>query len=148
MEIFPSEERKEQLLAIMTRLGTASVEVNFCGGGDSGEITDVNLLRADRTPIDISAESLDWEEESSLFEAGEWKRTITTKRFTLSEALRAVTYVALDHSNLDWYNNEGGQGYLLMDLTKTPPLIELDVDINITDTENHIFTFSGTREEK
>lgn len=60
---------------------------------------------------------------------------------TLGEIVESLCNTALDHSELDWYNNDGGQGYFTIDLTTDTPSVTLDVGINHMTTEDHVFDF-------
>jgi hypothetical protein len=139
--IFPSASRKKDLMTLLKMLGGEFVEVSFSGGGDTGEINDVTLLDQNSNPISIAGAELEWEEVSSYHdpEVGEWRTRSTTLMMTLDKILTQVTYDALETTQLDWYNNEGGQGTLHIDLTKEPPAIELNVEVNYIHTENHAF---------
>lgn len=145
--IFPSPSRKKDLMTLLKMLGGERVEVSFSGGGDSGAVDDVSLLDQNGKVIDIAGAELEWEETSSYHdaEAGEWKTRSTTTMMALDKILTQVTYDALETTQLDWYNNEGGQGTLHIDLTEEPPAIELSVEVNYIHTENH--EFDMTEEE-
>ena len=75
----------------------ASIEVDYSGGGDDGCIDDVRYEDIDENKIDILMEpdvSAEWDD---------------------------LIYDMLSHHiELDWINNEGGYGQMMIDCTKTP----------------------------
>ena len=139
MSAFPSPEHKIILLTQLRTLGVKTVEVAFSGGGDSGDIDDVNAYDNDNVDINLTAHHLDWPEESSIHDpdTNAWITEVKTVTKSLDDILKDVTFDALAASGLDWYNNDGGQGSLLIDFNKSPPEISLDVGINFTTTEDH-----------
>lgn len=139
MSAFPSPEHKIILLTQLRTLGVKSVEVTFSGGGDSGSIDDVNAYDNDMKDVNLTAHHLDWPEESSIHDpnTNTWITEVKVVTIPLDEVLKRVTNDALAESGLDWYNNDGGQGSLLIDFNHSPPEISLDVGINYTSVEDH-----------
>lgn len=139
MSAFPSPEHKTILLTQLRTLGVKTVEVDFSGGGDSGDIDNVNVYDNNMKYVDLTVHSLDWPEESSTLDpiTKTWVHTERTSLKSLDHILRNVTYDALAASGLDWYNNDGGEGALVIDFNKSPPEIRLNVGINYTTTEDH-----------
>jgi hypothetical protein len=148
--IFPSKERQQTLMTLLKMLGGDKVEVSFSGGGDSGEVNSVELIDPKGGYIVLDNAELEWEAESSDFdaEANKWVKVTKVELRPLAQILTDITYAALDTTSLDWYNNDGGQGTLTIDLTTTPPSIELNVEINYTHTESHGFEFTDEEEEE
>jgi hypothetical protein len=138
MSAFPSPEHKIILLTQLRTLGIKTVEVVFSGGGDSGDIDEVNV-DSNNTYINLTAHQLDWPEESCRHDpdTNAWITEVKVVTIPLDEVLKRVTNDALAASGLDWYNNDGGQGSLTIDFNKSPPEISLNVGINYTTTEDH-----------
>ena len=149
MSAFPSPEHKIILLTQLRTLGVKSVEVTFSGGGDSGSIDDVNAYDNDNADVNLTAHHLDWPEESSIHDpnTNTWITEVKVVTIPLDEVLKRVTNDALAESGLDWYNNDGGQGSLLIDFNKSPPEISLDVGINYTTTEDHTINLNEEDED-
>jgi predicted phosphoadenosine phosphosulfate sulfurtransferase len=149
MSAFPSPEHKIILLTQLRTLGVKTVEVTFSGGGDSGSIDDVNAYDNDMKDVDLMVHSLDWPEEVSTLDTTTktWVHTEHISLKSLDHILRNVTESALAESGLDWYNNDGGQGSLLIDFNKSPPEISLDVGINYTTTEDHTIDLNEEDED-
>ena len=139
MSAFPSPEHKIILLTQLRTLGVKTVEVAFSGGGDSGSIDSVNAYDNNMKDVDLMVHSLDWPEEVSTLDTTTktWVHTEHISLKSLDHILRSVTNDALAESGLDWYNNDGGEGVLLIDFNHSPPEIKLNVGINYTTTEDH-----------
>lgn len=61
---------------------------------------------------------------------------------TLEDVLKDLCNEALNKSNIDWYNNDGGQGHMTIDFAADPVEIELDVEQNVTSVIPNKFVFS------
>jgi len=154
-KLFPSKEHRIALLTRLRTLGTTSVLVTFSGSGDSGNIDEAELyVGAEGKRMAVPhGEVLDWVSYESRYNPnaslGEsaWTRVETPVRMELGEVLKNMVADALEESMLDWYNNDGGQGQLLIDFTTSPPTINLEVGINITTTDEHSFDFTDDDEE-
>lgn len=149
MSAFPSPEHKIILLTQLRTLGVKTVEVTFSGGGDSGSIDDVNAYDNDNADVNLTPHYLDWPEESSRNDpdTNAWITDVKVVTKSLDDILKDVTNSALEESGLDWYNNDGGQGSLLIDFNKSPPEISLDVGINYTTTEDHTINLNEEDED-
>ena len=147
---FPSKDKKELLMTLLKVMGGAKVHVSFSGGGDSGNIDNAELLDAEGNRIDLKGAEFEWESEESYHdpEEGKWRMRSVVETMPLNDILVKITEDALESTDLDWYNNEGGQGALTIDLTTTPPSIELSVEINYIHTDTTNFDFTDTEEEK
>lgn len=147
---FPDPERKKLLMTLLKVMGGHKVEVSFSGGGDSGSIEGVFLMDSDGNEIKIDGAEFEWHEYSSSFdnEAKGWNYTTAYKVMPLSDILTQICDDCLETTNLDWYNNEGGQGSLEIDLKTDPPTINLNVGINYTHTDDHNYDFSQDGEEE
>ena len=146
---FPSKEKKTMLFNMLKVLGGHRVIVHFQGGGDSGEIEQGILYDANEKEIDMTGITYDWDSEQTNFDpqTNKWVTVESTNQTELSDILRIVTETMLENEGLDWYNNDGGQGQLTIDLTKTPPTVVLTVGLNYTSTEEHEFDFTEDEDE-
>jgi len=149
--IFPSKQAKQDLLTLLKILGGCTVEVSFSGGGDSGSIDHACLLGHENVgEISLENVTLPWPEKSSKFDESErnWVETTTLNpAMPVKDILISMTEQALENEGLDWYNNEGGQGRLTIDLTSNPPTINLNVGINRTETDDYDFDYSEFDDE-
>jgi hypothetical protein len=153
MSLFPSKFHRDLVLTQLRTLGVVNVEISFSGGGDSGSIDAARCCDANNKVIDLPDTKFDWPRERTTFDTNlttghPWKRETYVEKLTLAQILEALTNDALEEQNLDWYNNDGGQGSLTIDFTQSPPDIQLNVGINITTTEDHEFNFSDEEYEE
>lgn len=147
---FPNPDRKRLLITLLKVMGGHKVEVHFSGGGDSGSIDSVSLYDTNDEEINLKGAEFEWETEISEFnqETKVWDKKPEVKVMPLAEILKQICEDCLETTDLDWYNNEGGQGTLNIDLSKEPFEISLYVGINYTHTEDHHFDFSKDEEEE
>ena len=136
-DIFPNEQEKTTLLTQLNLLGAKKVRVEFQGGGDSGQVEYVGYQDKNDEWNTIPDEITSWTKQTYGSQEPQ------QERISLDEVLEDLCYRALDKTGLDWYNNDGGQGALVIDFTKSPTLIKLDVGVNYTTTEDHEFVIDG-----
>jgi hypothetical protein len=127
---------RDFILALLGTLGIKEVQIQFDGSGDSGTISEPALPRGDDIFIDVPCKYSKWEN-------GRFCETVTIEPRTLSQALKQVCEEALENCNVDWYNNDGGFGYMSIDLTTNPPDIYLEVNQRIVDTVHHEFRYGN-----
>jgi len=89
-----SKKKDEKLNLAMGLLGLSeqgvkTIRVEYSGGGDSGDIDDVNYHDLDEKHVDIK---------------------MTSKMDKFEEALKEFCYTRLQDTDGDWINNEGGNG--------------------------------------
>ena len=129
--IFPSNEEKQKLLTQLNLLGAKQVYVEFRGGGDEGQIESVYYQDRQDNHLEIPKDMISWTQIAY------GNKTLEPKEMTLVDVLEDLCYRALDGTGLDWYNNEGGQGSLVIDFTESPPKTSLNVGINHMSTEDY-----------
>ena len=136
--VFPSEEKKLELLTRLKLLGAKEVTVRFQGGGDSGEIEGIEIFNGERC-INVDDEKLDWPTSTSVFneETKEFEVQTSENHLSLESVLMNMTEEWLNHTGHDWYNNDGGQGALTIDFTQSPPKIELEVGVNYVEVNQY-----------
>ena len=150
MSAFPDKDSKQLLMTLLKVMGGHKAVVGFQGGGDSGSIDDVTLLNRKDEQIDIEGATLPWTIKKSVWDKDEsrWVTTYEKEDYPLEKILIEVTENALEETGLDWFNNDGGQGTLSIDLSQDPPQITLDVGINYTRTDDHQFDLTDEEEEE
>ena len=139
---FPDKDKKHVLITFLRMIGAVQVEVQFQGGGDSGEIEEARAYDKDGKELDLSVSKLDWTTEKEVFKDGVWVAETEQDFVVVKDILRSATETMLENEGLDWYNNDGGQGRMLIDLTAEPPVITLEVGINYTQTDEHEFDYT------
>lgn len=128
--LFPSKHYRDALYAQLKLLPIVGVSIEFQGGGDSGEIYSIAPLKASDEVNEINLKDV-----SILWQGVNGAETM----MPLDKILEDVGYAALDMSNLDWYNNEGGQGSVEIVLNDGEPYVVMNMGINYTTTEDHTF---------
>lgn len=148
---FVDKEQKRLFLTLLKVMGGRKAEVAFSGGGDSGTIDDAVLLDQDDNPIDLSNATFDWHEHKGVFNEAEdkWEKTFEkVPNKPVKDILTQICEDALEETGHDWYNNDGGQGSLTIDLTTTPPVIELNVEINYMHHDSHNYDYTDEEDEE
>ena len=146
--VFPSKEKKTLLMNMLKVLGGHKAVVEFQGGGDSGEIHNAVLYDQNNKEIDCTGITFDWHSQSDTFNDVVWDTHSKFGPVPVLDILRDVTEQMLENEGLDWYNNDGGQGELQIDLTQSPPAIVLNVGINYTQTDYHEFDYTDEDEDE
>ena len=99
-----AQTERNKLAIEMQAAGVNKVHISFSGGGDSGQVDEINITMADGF----------------------------TEPEGLDDRLRDFAYKFLEGTGIDWYNNDGGQGEIEFDLTSVPPAFSANVDVNET----------------
>ena len=146
-DLFPGVADVEVLLVTMKTLGAIEVTASYSGSGDSGQIDDIMLSNGSQA-IDISdivvmASPVTHE----MVEVNTTWRTVKTVKgepveTPLRDVLESACYAAIDaagHSG--WENNDGAEGTLTIDLTKTPPTFTLMHTEFYQESNDHEYTF-------
>lgn len=144
---FPDKDKKNVLITFLRMIGGVRVVVDFQGGGDSGEVSNAQLFDKHEKTIDITKSKLDWSTEKDVFKDGVWSTESEQNFVVANDILVRATETMLENEGLDWYNNDGGQGSLTIDLTTEPPTMLLDVNINRMETDNYEFDYTDPEEE-
>lgn len=139
-QIFANEQEKTTLLTQLNLLGAKQVRVEFQGGGDDGQIEGVYLINNNDDYITVPDDMIAWTTQTYGNQQSEQRPT------KLVDALEDLCQRALDNTGLDWYNNEGGQGNLIIDFRDSPPTIRLNVGINHMSTEDYEYDLNEEME--
>jgi hypothetical protein len=141
-----TKHHNEWLFATLKLKHISYIEVQFQGGGDSGEITDVLAYNSDHQPIDITDTNMLWRERTDSFdhEAKKWVVSLKDGCTTpLKNVISEVVNTLLTNTGIDWYNNDGGQGTFTMNSTTNPITANMTVEENITTTNSNSFAYEG-----
>jgi hypothetical protein len=147
MNLFPSKAKKDEFLTRLKMLGVRYVEVTFSGGGDSGEINGAYAQDSNRNQIDIKEEKMVWPTTESYEENGQWHRREVNKEMLIEDILKDMTEQWLESTGHDWYNNDGGQGEMLIDFKQSPPEFTLNVGVNYTKIDDYSYSLDEDDEE-
>lgn len=132
-------ERFSLCIDKMKSYGVKAALVEFYGGGDCGQIENVNIEPdpPEMCRVSVTEEKYirDYNEETKQYDC---RKENVTKLMTLEQALEALTYQALDETNVDWYNNEGGGGSLEIELSGDTPQIKFHVYYNVVESVTEV----------
>jgi hypothetical protein len=123
-------ENLRRVLQVLREQGVNHVRVSFDGSGDSGSIDWVEFdppINSDTIRIEtitVSREHVD----------GQWRYARGTAETGIADAIEEITYDYLAKSNVDWYNNDGGFGDLVIDVLEGT--VQLDVSVRVTESQS------------
>jgi hypothetical protein len=140
-KFFDSKEEMIALTAQMKMLGVKEVSISFQGGGDSGEIYSIDTYNMNNESIPIPDDMVSWTKQVY----GDQEKT--QSNISIDKVLDDIGYRVLDATGMDWYNNEGGQGTVHIYFDDELPRIEVNMEINVTHTEDHDFTYDPYDDE-
>lgn len=124
-------ENLRRILPVLRQHGIEVVTVSFNGEGDSGSIDDISYAPRERGD-EIKSLPVEHFGTSTFFDEGQWRRQAGLRQSTLNEALDELTYDYLEETGVDWYNNDGGYGELVIDVQAGT--VSLDVKVRYTET--------------
>ena len=126
-----SKNSRDVLIRLFMSQNISKVRVEFSGCGDSGSIEEIDITWADG--IDRNEEAN--KATSSVDEKAGWGDFLGLKA-----TIREWSDEYLGTCNVDWYNNDGGQGHIEFDMTNVPFKFECSIDQNISTSENAYYT--------
>src|SRR3954454_22088958 len=113
------DELRSAVLAKLIENGVAEVRIEFDGSGDEGQIEDITCTKADGTPG-----ALDWPCDipgkvthaaaSESFIPSNKTPSEESRPMTMHELLDEWAYELLVEVGLDWVNNDGGYGEIVI----------------------------------
>lgn len=138
------KERRRLLAETLKPLGVVRVEVDYDGCGDSGDIQEVRALkkgsRSGKEQLaDLNGQSVTVERFESVYNAGrkDWDRKPYQATVTLKEALSDFALDFLSFLGIDWYNNEGGYGTIVLDVAEGEAKAEHNYRIESSEYSEH-----------
>ncbi|MEO0510825.1 MAG: DUF6878 family protein [Verrucomicrobiota bacterium] len=105
-----------RLLPILRKHEINMINVSFDGCGDSGSIDRISFDPAEAD--DIQNAKISYLKSQSQFEDGTWLHTTSEVEGRVEEAIEELTYDYLEETGVDWYNDDGGFGELVIDVRK------------------------------
>lgn len=127
-------ENLRRVLPVLRQHGIETVTVSFNGEGDSGSIDDIFYTPMDRGD-EVKGLPVEHFGTSTFFEEGQWRRQAGLRQSTLNEAFDELTYDFLEETGVDWYNDSGGYGELVIDVQHGTVSLEVQVRYTNTSTE-------------
>lgn len=120
------EARLALLRAIVKDRGITSIYVDFSGSGDSGSM--------DRVCFDVAE--------------GKDKVCFEDLDTELVSWIEKVANQAVEATGVDWYNDEGGNGKVVLNPTDGSVEVEMNQAVTTYDTSNHEYNISDLVESK
>ncbi|NKB55087.1 MAG: hypothetical protein GKS00_02020 [Alphaproteobacteria bacterium] len=114
----------QRLLPVLRQHGVEGITVSFDGSGDEGAIDDI---RCDGATIDPRGVHVEIVQAVRRFEDGQWVSTRELHRVSIADAVHDLTDDYLEETSVDWYNNEGGYGNLLIDVARGTVTLDICV---------------------
>lgn len=124
-------ENLRRVLPLLRDHGVSEVTVEFDGSGDSGSI---QAIHYDVDSFDENGIYLEVAEVQQVFNQDErrWINTRIESHKTLGKAIDELTYDYLSESDVDWYNNDGGFGELVINVVEGT--VSLEVSTRYTES--------------
>lgn len=131
-------ENLRRILPVLNEHGVRTVTVSFDGSGDSGSIQGIEYDEKTLTPSSILVEA---NVVQRSFNGREWIANHVLQPMNLNDAIEAVTDDYLAETGVDWYNNDGGYGELIIDVAEGT--VALEVNVRFTESSTQ---YSSTKE--
>ena len=125
-------QNKDTLFAAMRAAGLTEIIVTFDGGGDSGQIEDIDARRGDAVvPMPDT--------ELTLAQVSWGISEIATNTMSLSEAVESLAYDLLSDSHGGWENCDGAFGAFHFDAAAGTILLDYNERFTSSAQFNHTF---------
>lgn len=129
---------RAMMMAALLRCGVATMTVHFDGGGDSGQINDIEvnwlLNGTDRTLKDIPLGNKLKQAGGQTWNGTRWETIWREKDgASVQDVVEEVAYSALSATDVDWVNNDGGYGEIT--IVPAEDTIKIDMYARITSSE-------------
>lgn len=120
-----------EVLPVLRQSGVENVTVSFDGSGDEGSIYDVVC-----TPeIDLGAIEVRLCSTRRAINNGFWEQTVVQEVQSMPDAIEALTYDYLSSTDVDWYNDDGGFGEMIIDVAEGTVSMSIDCRYTESTTE-------------
>ncbi|MEM7146335.1 MAG: DUF6878 family protein [Verrucomicrobiota bacterium] len=128
----PKESYMDNLRRILPMLREHKVErisVRFAGYGDTGSIEEISYFPT--VKADIHNRPIRYKKFTSSFNSDiGWTEQLVETTGPLDDAIESLSYDYIQETGVDWYNNEGGFGELIVDVVAGS--VSLSVSVNQT----------------
>lgn len=129
-------ENLRAVLPVLRANGVESVRVTFDGSGDSGSID-----AAEYEPkIEAGDIMVQVQRGTQEFVQGEWRHFAGLEEVSLSNAIDDIANDYLEETGVDWFNDSGGDGELVIDVAAGT--VSLEVNVRFTESNTD---FASTR---
>lgn len=143
---FNNEVERAAVCAAFTLFGIKRTILKFSGGGDSGQIDEVEFLGDDDKPVEASG--IDVHKIKVSVSVSEWDQTLKSystrleaKELTLAEIIEEAFQRAASIADHDWWNNDGGSGAMIGRFVSGKLTFTLRMSLNVQTTDTYNYTF-------
>lgn len=140
--IFTSDDQFKKLIELLKSMGVRTISADFSGYGDSGNFDSAMYQIAGDVSLDTVKNALmDWTVDVGKYDyvSNTWSNELVTRNMRVEDIVDLILDRSVDETGMDWYNNGGGQGTVLIDLTGEEPKFEIDMEINRTEIDTFHF---------
>ena len=116
------EKNKSMVMKALHDNGIKTVNVEYAGSGDNGQIEDVTFVY--KNAVENMEDSITIIKESSKFEDGQWHQRESEEEVDLEEAVRDLCYEILSDSHPGWEVNDGSQGGMVFNVDENTIKLE------------------------
>lgn len=124
-----------RVLPVLREHGVEQVQVSFDGSGDEGHIGDIYYLP--QREFDLADVTVQHIGLSSHFDDGRWVRTRCLEESPINDVIEELTDDYLQETGVDWYNDDGGFGELVIDVQNGT--VSLDIEVRYTQSTTEFF---------
>lgn len=107
--------KRQELTQKLLTANIGGVKIEFSGSGDSGSIDLIEVEFMDGSILEPTKDA---------------RRNWEFAEDSLHKELESFAYDYLETTDVDWYNNEGGQGTIEFDLRTVPFAFRCDISTN------------------
>lgn len=131
-------ENIKKIADVLKTQGATEVTVNYSGGGDSGDINDVDVTWGDG--IEKSLPSVTVTHLNKDYVEGRWETTSSQTESNFEDAVSDIAWALVSEaSHSGFENNEGGEGYLVITAKGTAYLNHTDNSSGTDDPDDTYF---------
>lgn len=102
----------EEISSGLREAGINTVTITFSGGGDSGQIDSVKF--EPESNVGNLPGMMSWKQSISCYTGSGWETKEQAKIGSYEEAIEDLCYAILEETDVDWINNDGGDGVVKM----------------------------------
>ena len=124
-------ERNKSFMDVLGVNGYHTIQINYSGSGDSGDIDSIYLLKY-KEVFSYNSETGIEHRIKEIKDCEEWVRDKADKILSGIE---------------DWWNNEGGYGNMVIQITSGTYIINNEINITQTESYQHGGNFLNETEE-
>lgn len=132
------QANRQPLLTALAALAITEVIIRYQGDGDSGDITEICVLPesvATHIQEALLTQSVSYHSLIGEYREGAYHYSLSVDALNLDSALRDFTLTWLDAHHSGWENNEGGAGFVTINVTESS--FRLDHLVYYTDSTSY-----------